>query len=81
MPAKVFPGAAWSPPCAGKMYVKTGAFRPARAGEIILTMTVPLGAYKVKNDVKRAAHIMREATPEESRCSSCGQALPFSQTP
>jgi hypothetical protein len=63
------------------MYVKTGAFRPARAGEIILTMTVPLGAYRVKNDVKRSAYIMREATPDEVRCPSCGQALPFSETP
>lgn len=79
MPARIFPGTG---ALFGKRYVKTGAFRPPKAGELFLSGAVP-EVYKtvVDMDVSAPRHIMREASEEETRCTACGQRLPYSPRP
>ena len=77
MPRKLYPGPGVDParPFRRSRYVSTGAKRPPKAGEYYLSGAVP-EVYRAPGDLSDAFHIMREATPEEVQCHTCGQALP-----
>lgn len=74
MPAKIFPGVG---PLFGRRFIKTGAFRPPKKGEIFLSGAIP-EAYRSEGDGSAPFHILREAREEETRCGGCGQRLPYS---
>ena len=59
--------------------MKTGARRPPRAGELVLSLAPPWEAYRVLSAGTVPRELMREATPGEERCSACGQALPCAE--
>lgn len=86
MPAKIFPGAekddfVSSVSLAGRKFVKTGAYRPPKAGEFFLSAYRDAVAVQATSDLHGPFYILREATEEEARCATCGQPLPFSETP
>lgn len=89
MPAKIFPGGggetSWAetggPSLAGRKFIKTGAYRPPKAGEFFLSSARESVAVQAGSDFHGPYYILREATEEEARCPGCGQSLPYSETP
>jgi hypothetical protein len=68
---KLYPGE-WDHLHGKRRYIRTGEYRPPRAGEYYLSGAVPT-AYRAPNDLSDHFYIMRPATPAESRCPCCGQ--------
>ena len=73
MPRKIYPGAR---SCSGRVFLKTGAYRPPRMGDFFLDK-YDSHVYQALWGYRFPHEIMREATPEESRCRCCGQPLPL----
>jgi len=76
---KLFPGVG---PLFKTVYVKTGAYRPPKAGEAFLSGAVPEVHLAARDFLPDARYlIMRPATETEKTCRCCGAKRPLSRTP